>query len=121
MEEKNVENLTELQPVRLKYDGRTYTLRFTRKTVERLEQSGYSREAFGAQPLTMAGILFYYAFTADHPSVTKKKTDEIMTHIPNLMDLLKKLMELADAPALALFTDPEDDEEGPEKNATWTQ
>ena len=81
--------------------GESYTLEYTRKTVEIMEKQGFIAEDVDRKPMTMLPALFAGAFIA--------RKDE----------LLPKLVEMYNEPILSLMEEPTPDE-GSEGNMDWT-
>jgi len=63
------------------YDGKDYTLEFTRRTVAEMEKKGFIASDITEKPMTTLPALFAGAFLAHHRFV---KEDIVMTSIPNL-------------------------------------
>lgn len=59
-------------------EGREYTLEFTRKTVSKVEQAGLNINALDSKTMTMVPLLFWGAFLAHHPYMTREQTDKIL-------------------------------------------
>ena len=103
MEEKK-----RVEPIVLEYeDGKTYTLEFSRETVQMAERAGFSRDDFGDKLMVRVPQLFYYAFMMHHPTVSKEKTDQILFEdLGGVSEALSnRLTELFNAPYLYLFNE----------------
>ena len=59
-------------------EGREYTLEFTRRTVVKLERAGFDLNKMDSSPMTMIPLMFWGAFLARHPSMTREQTDKIL-------------------------------------------
>lgn len=71
--------MAEIKPIRLKYeDGTEYVLEFSAQTVKEAEGAGFVIGEVLNKPMTYIPLLFFYAFKKNHPSISKKKTDEIL-------------------------------------------
>lgn len=99
----------------LNYDGKEYTLEFTRKTVEQMERNGFIASDANTKPMTVIPTLFAGAFAANHKMIKKELTDKIYDSLGNKIELLGKLVEMYNEPITALFDDPE----GNEGNENW--
>lgn len=98
------------------YEGKDYTLEFTRETVTMLERQGFMVDKVGSQPLTYLPMLFAGAFKAHHPSAKAAKIDEIFAQFTDKHGLLNALAEMYNEPLEALLVD--EPEESP-KNVVW--
>lgn len=109
--------MAEVKPIRLTDEnGQVYILEFSRETVELAERRGFKIGELLDSPMTNIPLLFYYSFLKNHPSISKKKTDEILFEkLHGLSDVAQsRLAELYLAPIEALSN------EGDSKNATMT-
>jgi len=90
------------------YDGKDYTLEYTRRTVQQMEQRGFALEQIQTQPMTALPQLFEGAFLANHRFVKKDLIEEIYSHLGNKKELVARLGEMYADPINALLDDPED-------------
>lgn len=60
------------------FEGREFTLDFTRKSVVKAERAGLNVNAMDSQPMTMTYLMFWGAFQSRHPSMTQAQTDKIL-------------------------------------------
>lgn len=102
--------------IRLTYKSKEYTLEYTRKTVEMMENAGFNLDDVTTKPMTAIPMLFRGAFLAHHRNIEQALVDEIFGQIPDVKGLLRELNNMYAEPINALL----DDSEGAEKNATWT-
>ena len=58
--------------------GREYTLEYNRKSVVKIEQTGFDINAIESKSMTMIPLLFWGAFLMHHPHMTKDQTDKIL-------------------------------------------
>ena len=98
------------------YEGRDYTLEYTRKTVEMMESRGFVAEDVKTKPMTTLPALFAGAFLANHRFVKPEVIDAIYAKMPNKGELIGKLAEMYNEPIMTLMEEPEE----PEGNLTWT-
>ena len=98
------------------YDGKEYTLEFTRKTVTEMERKGFVASDVSEKPMTALPALFAGAFLAHHRFVKQETVDAIYAKLSNKEDLIGKLAEMYNDPIEKLLADPEDDE----GNVAWT-
>ena len=99
------------------YKGVSYTLEFTRKTVEQMEREGFVADDVKTKPMSMLPALFAGAFKAHHRFTKSEVIDEIFSKMTNKGDLISKLAEMYNEPLLALIDEPAESSE----NLTWTQ
>lgn len=99
--------------------GESYTLEYTRKTVEIMEKQGFVAEDVDRKPMTMLPALFAGAFLAHHRFVKKDVIDRIYARLPRKDELILKLVDMYNEPILSLMEEPEqaDSDEG---NMDWT-
>ncbi len=101
------------------YKGKDYQLTFTRKSVERMERSGFVASDIGEKPMTTLPALFAGAFITNHPFVKKDVIDEIYSHMTNKQELIGKLAEMYNEPIAALMDEPEEDAGNVNWAASW--
>lgn len=99
--------------------GESYTLEYTRKTVEIMEKQGFIAEEVDRKPMTMLPALFAGAFIARHRFVQREVIDRIYARLPRKDELLPKLVEMYNEPILSLMEEPVPNEDG-EGNMDWT-
>lgn len=105
--------------IRFTYDEVDYTLEFTRKSVERMENTGFIISELFEKPMTLLPTLFAGAFWAHHRFVKRDVIDKIYDSLPNKQDLIGKLAEMYNEPISALIDEPEADEGNVEWEANW--
>ena len=86
--------------------GESYTLEYTRKTVEIMEKQGFIADDVDRKPMTMLPALFAGAFLAHHRWVKKDVVDRIYARLPRKDELLPKLVEMYNEPILSLMEEP---------------
>ena len=94
--------------ITFEYDGKEYTLEFTRKSIETMERQGFVASDIVDKPMTTLPALFAGAFLAHHRYIKKELVDEIYSKMTNKQDLLSKLAEMYNEPIQALMEEPED-------------
>ena len=99
------------------FEGKEYTLEFTRESIKQLEREGFVAGDIVNKPMNTLPKLFAGAFKAHHRFDTKqKKIDEIFEKFKNKQALVEKLAEMYSEPMETLM----DDEAIDEGNAiTW--
>lgn len=105
--------------ITIKYEDKEYTLEFTRKSIEKLENQGFRVSEIEAKPVSTLPKLFNGAFLAHHPFVKKDLTDEIFEKMKNKEDLLARLAEMYSEPIVALMEEPEVNEGNVDWGASW--
>lgn len=98
------------------YEGRDYTLEFTRKTVETMEHQGFIASDVNTKPVSTLPALFAGAFLANHRFVKPEVIDAIYAKMPNKGELIATLAEMYNEPIKTLLDEPEESE----GNLTWT-
>lgn len=98
--------------------GVTYTLEYTRKSVEMMEKQGFVAEDVAKKPMSMLPALFAGAFLAHHRFVKQDVINKIYDKLPNKDGLIGKLVEMYNEPIMALLGEPEQGED--EGNLSWT-
>ena len=67
--------------MKIKFDGKSYELIYTRETVKQAEAGGFNLNAMESQPATQMEKLFCGAFTARCKGVKRKTVDDIWNHM----------------------------------------
>ena len=98
------------------FDGKEYTLEFTRRTVAEMEKKGFIVSEITDKPMTCLPALFAGAFLAHHRLVKQDVIDKIYSKLTKKEDLIGRLAEMYNEPIMALVEEPEEDE----GNVTWT-
>ena len=105
--------------LRFTYDGKDYTLEFTRRTVAEMEKKGFIASDITDKPMTMLPTLFAGAFLAHHRFVKEDVINDIYSKLTNKEDLIGKLAEMYNEPILTLVEEPEEAEGNLDWTATW--
>ena len=103
--------------LRFTYEGKDYTLEFTRRTVAEMEKKGFIASDITDKPMTMLPALFAGAFLAHHRFVKEDVINDIYSKLTNKEDLIDKLAEMYNEPIMALVEEPDENTEG---NLDWT-
>lgn len=101
------------------YDGKDYTLEFTRRTVAEMEKKGFIASDITNKPMTTLPALFAGAFLAHHRFVKEDIINDIYSKLTKKEDLIGKLAEMYNEPILALVEEPEKAEGNLDWTATW--
>lgn len=105
--------------LRFTYDGKDYTLEFTRRTVAEMEKKGFIASDITEKPMTTLPALFAGAFLAHHRFVKGDVIDNIYSKLTKKEDLIGKLAEMYNEPILTLVEEPEEAEGNLDWTATW--
>ena len=73
--------------------GVTYTLEYTRKTVEAMEKNGFVAADVERKPMTLLPALFAGAFLAHHRFVKRDVIDSIYARMNHKDELIAALVE----------------------------
>ena len=103
--------------ITLTYEGREYTLEYTRTTIAEMERRGFRATDIEAKPMSTLPSLFAGAFLAHHRNVKANVIDAIFNKIPNKQDFIFALGEMYNEPLESLTDGPEESE----GNAEWSQ
>ena len=104
--------------ITLNYNDKTYTLEYTRKSVETLERQGFNLSDIKKKPISTIPMLFSGAFLANHKFVKKDVIDRIFSKLKGKDELINTLIEMYAETMTSLMDEPEDDES--EGNLTWS-
>ena len=103
--------------ITLTFDGKEYTLEFTRSTIAEMERRGFRATDIESKPMTTLPTLFAGAFLAHHRGIKSHVVDAIFNKIPNKQEFILALGEMYNEPLESLTEDPAEDE----GNAEWSQ
>ena len=105
--------------LRFTYEGKDYTLEFTRRTVAEMEKKGFIASDITDKPMTMLPALLAGAFLAHHRFIKEDVINDIYSKLTNKEDLIGKLAEMYNEPILTLVEEPEEAEGNLDWTATW--
>lgn len=92
------------------YQGKDYTLEYTRESVKQMEREGFVAGDILAKPMLTLPKLFAGAFKAHHKyDVKQKQIEEIFDLFSNKNALIEKLAEMYHEPFEALMDDAADE------------
>lgn len=111
------EKMESPKPITFEYEGKKYTLTYTRQSIKLAERLGFDINELASKPMTMVPLLFHGAFLVNHRGVTQDRTEEILYALPSRNQLISRLVELYNYPLSVLIG--EDENEGDEKNGVW--
>ena len=76
------------------YDGKHYTLEYSRASIKYMEANGFVLEDFMAKPATMLDLAWRGAFYKNHSKESVQKIDEMLSNMDNRDDLHKYLGDM---------------------------
>ena len=91
------------------YEGKEYTLEYTRAAVVRMEKNGFKFSDLENFPISTLPEFFAASFYAHHPNISRKKVTEIYESLGNKEELLPVLSEMYMEPIEALLDEPDDE------------
>ena len=101
------------------FEGKEYTLEFTRRTVAEMEKKGFIASEITDKPMTTLPALFAGAFLANHRFVKQDVIENIYSKLTNKESLIGKRAEMYNEPIMALVEEPEEDKGNVDWTATW--
>lgn len=102
--------------IKFSFEGKDYTLEFTRDTIRQMERQGFVIDEVDRKPMTMIPQLFAGAFKAHHKFTEQDTIDRIYALMPDKEKLMKTLGEMYNEPMKSLMVEP-DSKSG--KNVSW--
>ena len=100
--------------IKLSYEGKEYTLEYTRNTALALEQSGFVLSDVRSKPVSSLVTLFNGAFVANHRRLEGSVVEKIFDSLKDKEKLLAALVGMYDETVSSLMDSTDD-----EGNATW--
>lgn len=100
--------------IKLSYEGKEYTLEYTRNTALALEQSGFVLSDVRSKPVSSLVTLFNGAFVANHRRLEGSVVEKIFDSLKDKEKLLAALVGMYDETVSSLMDSSDD-----EGNATW--
>ncbi len=104
-----------MKQITFEYEGKEYTLEYTRNSVRTMERRGFVSDDISTKPMTVVPDLFAGAFLANHPQVKREKIDKIYDSLNGKQKLISALIEMYNDTIETLLGDEED-----AGNANWT-
>ncbi len=101
--------------IKFDYNGNTYNLTYTRRTIEKMEDEGFDITAAQTKPMSTLPKLFKGAFYANHPNIEDNVIDEIYGLMKDKQGLIQVLAGMYNDTLKTLLDEPTD-----EKNILWT-
>lgn len=107
-----------MEKIKFSYKGKDYSLTYTSATICKLERLGFSPDQMEANPFNTLYLLFYGAFLAEQPNISRDLSDEIYDALGDHKGLIEKLKEMYMHTAEVMVGD--DPEGVDEKKVKWT-
>lgn len=101
--------------ITMSYDGKEYTLEFTRRSIMQMEKDGFVASDIQDKPMSSLPALFAGAFIAHHRLAPKATIEAMFDRIPKKSEFLGKLAEMYAEGYESLMAEPEESE----GNASW--
>jgi hypothetical protein len=105
--------------ITFEFEGKDYTLEFTRKSIETMERQGFIAGDIAEKPMLTLPTLFAGAFLAHHRYVKRETIDQIFDKLTNKQELIGKLAEMYNEPIMALMDEPGENEGNVKWGASW--
>ena len=87
------------------YDGQSYCLEYTKRTVKIMENNGFVPSKILEAPVTYLPELFAGAFLANHRFIKSDVIEAIFEKFENKAELINALIEMYNEPIKALTAD----------------
>lgn len=101
------------------YEGKEYTLEYTKRTVKQMEDEGFVAQDIDKKPMSLLPALFAGAFKAHHRFIRQDDIDAIYKALPHKDVLIGKLAEMYNEPIEALMDEPTGDEGNVDWVTSW--
>lgn len=96
--------------IEFEYNGKKYTLEYTRESVRQMEREGFDVNEVLKRPMLNLPIFFAGAFKAHHKYGTKANDINAMFKLfTNKEALFEKLVEMYNEPMESMLDEPEDE------------
>lgn len=105
--------------INIEFEGVSYTLEYTRKSIEIMERRGFKISDLEEKPVTTFPALFAGAFLAHHKFVKQDIIDKILSRLKNKDTLVGKLAEMYNEPILEMMDEPEESEGNLDWGTSW--
>lgn len=101
------------------FEGKEYTLEYTRRTVAEMEKKGFIASDITDKPMTTLPALFAGAFLAHHRFTKEDEINTIYSKLTKKEELIGALAEMYNEPIMALVEEPEEEKGNVNWTATW--
>lgn len=103
-----------MKQITFSFEGKEYTLEYTRNTVRQMERRGFVADDIVSKPMTVIPDLFAGAFLSKHPNVKREKIDKIYEAMNGKQRLIRALTDMYNDTIESLLDDAN------EGNCDWT-
>ena len=103
-----------MKQITFEFEGKEYTLEFTKNTVRQMERRGFVAEEIATKPMTVIPDFFAGAFLSKHPQLKRDKIDKIYDSLNGKQRLIRALTDMYTETIEALI------DEVDEGNENWT-
>lgn len=103
-----------MKQITFTFEGKEYTLEYTRSTVRQMERRGFVADDIATKPMTVIPDLFAGAFMSKHPNVKREKIDKIYEAMNGKQKLIRALTDMYNDTIETLLDDAD------EGNCDWT-
>ena len=104
-----------MKQITFEFEGKDYTLEYTKNTVRQMERRGFVADEIATKPMTVIPDLFAGAFLSKHPQLKREKIDKIYDSMNGKQRLIRALTEMYNETIECLIDEGED-----EGNPNWT-
>lgn len=98
------------------YEGKEYTLGFSKNTIRQMESQGFVASDIKTKPLSVLEDMFAGAFLLHHKFVKPEVITAIYERMPDKKKLVEALGEMYSEHIENLMAEPEN----PKENVSWT-
>lgn len=103
-----------MKQITFEYEGKEYTLEYTKNTVRQMERRGFVADDIATKPMTVIPDLFAGAFLSKHPQLKRDKVDKMYDAITGKQRLIRALTDMYNETVEGLL------DEVDEGNENWT-
>lgn len=83
-----------MKQIKFNYEGKEYTLEFTKNSVRQMERRGFDLNELASKPMTNFLELFAGAFLSKHPQTKREKIEEMYESLHGRKKLISALGEM---------------------------
>lgn len=108
-----------MKELKFNYDGKSYTLAYSRESVRTMERTGFSLDNLSSMPVNMIPQLFYGAFAVHHRGIKRKLVDDIWESMEDKSTLITTLAEMYYGTIEDLLGEEDGEAEETTKKTSW--
>lgn len=83
-----------MKQITFEFEGKEYTLEYTKNSVRQMERRGFVLEELTSKPINNFLDLFAGAFLSKHPQVKREKIEEIYESLHGRQKLINALVDM---------------------------